>query len=165
MTPSGTKPTKPLIRYSPRPLSDYKVGAQGSFIGPATSTLLNTAGAWNLAYLSHDYDKVLMHPDPQFTVNVRRTAQMRLDGSGIDLAGSAPLSKLVGSLLMLPAPRFVYLINQHPIMAQLPLFMIYGQSWLKTIEERSHLCQADERPPDYICDYSMANSVLTKFRK
>jgi hypothetical protein len=103
----------------------------------------------------------LTHKDPQFTVNVRRTIQMKLDGSGLDMAMN-PVSGVVESLLQLPAPRFVYLISQHPILVQLPMYLAYGHAWLKTIEERSFLCQVDAYQPEPIDDFSMAKAELDR---
>jgi hypothetical protein len=123
--------------------------------------MLTTTGAWNLAYLSYDYERSLTHKDPQFTVNVRRTIQMKLDGSGLDLAMN-PVSGVVESLLQLPAARFVYLISQNPILVQLPMYLAYGHAWLKSIEERSFLCQVDSYQPEPIDDVSMAKAELAR---
>lgn len=164
MTP--TKPnTNHLIRYSPRPLSDYRQVAVTSEIGPATSQMLTTQGAWNLAYLSYDYDKSLQHPDPYFTVNVKRSTQVRLDGSGLDIAQEYGVEHYVESWLHLPAPRFVHLITNSKILVDLPIYKAYGKQWLDTIHERSFLCQTHENPPDNIVDFSAARAVLKGLMK
>lgn len=131
--------------------------------GPATSSMLATTGAWNLAYLSHDFERSLLHPDPNFTVNVRRSTQVLLDGSGRDLTLMS-VSGAVEELLHLPAPRFVYLIARHPVLVQLPMYQAYGHAWLKVIEERSFLCQTDSYTPDEIDDLSLAQFELNRFR-
>lgn len=162
---SGTQITnRTLIRYSPRPLSDYRPPPGTSLYGPSTSAMLRTPGAWNLAYLSWDYDKCLDPDDHKFTVHVRRTCQMKLDGSGLDLAGTEPLNKLVESLLLLPAPRFVHLIEQHAILPSLPIYVAYGSTWLDTIKARSHLCQTYDDPPDNVVDFAAAKSLIDKIR-
>ncbi len=109
--------------------------------GPATSTLLDSEATWNLAFLSHDFNKTIDHPDPNFTTHVRRTVQTKLDGSGLGI-GEDPAT-LVASLLVLPAPRFVYLIKKHKVLQSLPLSQVYGQEWLETIEKRSWLCEVE----------------------
>jgi hypothetical protein len=70
---------------------------------------------------------------------------------------------VVAHLLHHPAPRFVHLIKQLPILATLPMYLKYGQSWLDTITERSRWCQADEVPSDNVVDFSDAKALLSKF--
>jgi len=52
------------IRYSPLPITEYKAGPKGAEYGPAISSMLTTAGAWNLAYLSHDFERTMLHGVP-----------------------------------------------------------------------------------------------------
>jgi hypothetical protein len=151
---------KHVSPYSPRPREAYNKSINGTVYGPASSSLLEATEAWNLAFLSNDFENRLHHPDPYFTTNVRRTTQTLLDGSGIDLTESFPLSQRVASLLRLPAPRFVYLIHKFAHLKSLPMYTAYGEEWLATIEERSHLCYVDDWEPETIADLSQANSVL-----
>lgn len=110
--------------------------------------MFDTTEIWNLAFLSHDFEQRLFHPDADFTVLVRRCAQMRLDGSGLDHA-MLDLPVIVAGLLRLPAPRFVPLIGRHPVLPSLPLFQRYGLPWLESMDTRSRLCRADiVDPPD-----------------
>ena len=132
-----------MINYSPCPKSSYRWESNGHSYRPATSQLLDTQETWNLAYLSHNYDTKREPSDPQFTTNVRRSAQWKLDGSGADLTGLGKV-KTVAALLRLPAPRFVMLIKGHAVLSTLPLFEAYGQEWLDTIEQRSWLCKVDD---------------------
>jgi len=128
-----------MIRYSPKPRDQYFRRVGGNVYGPAGSKLLDKVEIWNLAYLSFDYDSFLEHPDPLFTTHVRRTAQSRLDGSGA--APNECPTKLVMSLLTLPAPRFTYLVLRNkPLLQSLPLFRAYGATWLQSIVERDKLC-------------------------
>lgn len=152
--------THPVIRYSPRPISEYSRKTAGIETGPPGSAMLRTGAAWNLAYLSHDYD-LGPPPSPDFTVMVRRTCQTKLDGSGFDVATEDP-SGTVAALLALPAPRFVFLIKSHPVLSALPLYAKYGHSWLDTITKRSYLCQADESPPDNVVDFSAARAFISR---
>lgn len=156
MTSTSTQ----TIRYSPRPRETYQGSVEGTRYGPATSTLLDSHEAWNLAYLSHDFEKVLTHKDPYFTTNVRRTTQTILDGSGLDLTGSSPVSGLVASLLRAPAPRFVYLIQRHATLKSLPMYTAYGEAWLATIAARARICCVDDWEPDNISDLTQAKTVL-----
>ena len=156
-------PAAGIVRYSDRPMSAYvrKIGTVE--IGPATSRLLDTTQAWNLAFLSFDFDAHLDHPDPQFTTLVRRTLQTKLDGSGCDLAIGSPFEAAVGSWLVLPAPRFSYLVKQHRVLVDLPLYQAYGHQWLKTIEERSRICNAEAIPQnDDVSDLTVAKQFLSR---
>lgn len=92
----------------------------------------------------HSSAKLFFSTDPNFTTHVRRTVQTRLDGSGLGI-GEDPAT-LVASLLILPAPRFVYLIKKHKALQTLPLYQAYGQDWLSIIEKRSWLCEAESDP-------------------
>lgn len=132
---------KHMLRYSPKPIEAYTKVLAGKSYGPAHSKLLDTPESWNLAYLSHDYVAEFQHKDPMFTTHVRRTLQTKLDGTGLGI-GHDPTT-LVGSLLSLPAPRFVYLLRGNPhLVSTLPLFTAYGETWLATILNRERLCEA-----------------------
>lgn len=120
----------------------YTLG-RGS-LGPVRPALLDTPERWNLAYLSHDYEKKVWHKDPMFAVHVRRSTQTLLDGTGLDLCGMHDADHRVEGLLRLPAPRFVYLIRHHPVLAQLPLYLAYGEAWLDLIELRSRKCVIED---------------------
>ena len=163
--PPSTSRPPPVVRYSNKPLASYKKTKAKFSFGPATSALLDTVEAWNLAFLSFDYDTTLEHPDPQFTTNVRRSLQTRLDGSGLDIC--SPISKglVVGCLLRLPAPRFVYLLRRSPALAQLPLYLAYGDVWLDLIEQRSMICRAediDDPSTGAITDLGQAQAILER---
>lgn len=149
-----------IIRYSPRPREAYNKSINGTVYGPASSGLLEAPEAWNLAFLSNDFENRLHHPDPYFTTNVRRTTQTLLDGTGVDLTASVPQSELVASMLRLPAPRFVFLIHKFAHLKSLPMYTAYGDEWLATIEERSHLCCVDDWEPEDITDMAQAQAVL-----
>jgi hypothetical protein len=154
------------MNYSPQPRSAYRWIVGGHSYGPATSPLLDTPQAWNLAFLSHDYESRREHPDPNFSTHVRRTTQVRLSGNGIDLTSTE--SGLMGSLLLLPAPRFVYLIKHHPLLPKLPMFEHYGPQWLEVIDKRSRVCVADSHvdklpnPKDEEDLYHMVLAIVNK---
>lgn len=155
--------TKP-VRYSPKPLIEYQANYKGRPYGPATSSLLTASPeAWNLAYLSHDYDSLLQPADPYFTTNVRRTVQSRLDGSGPDLSGTVPPKQLVQGMLHLDAPRFVYLIQKRPHLRTLPMYLAYGESWVQTMEQRARKICVDATPVEPITDLQEAQTLLAKF--
>lgn len=154
----------PIIRYSPKPLQAYQASHKDQKYGPATSSLLaGSPEAWNLAYLSHDYDALLQPADPYFTTNVRRTVQSRLDGSGPDLAGSMPASLLIQAMLRLPAPRFVYLIHKHEHLKTLPMYLAYGDAWLQTMERRAMTISCDDTPVPPINDMQDALALISRF--
>jgi hypothetical protein len=132
-----------VIRYSSLPQEAYRSMACDGYAGLAGSILLDTPELWNLAYLSHDFERCPDHSDPDFAVMVRRSVQVRLDGSGPDLT-LLEGPGIVASLLRLPAPRFVALIRRHAVLNDLPLYRRYGPAWLNTIDQRSHLCRGPD---------------------
>lgn len=154
-----------MIRYSPKPKEDYTEVHSGKSYGVGTYSLLDSPEMWNLAYLSFDFDSSVYHKDPDFSTHVRRTCQSKLDGSGPDLVGSALASELIASLLSLPAPRFVYLIENHPVLPNLPMYLAYGPEWLTTIRSRAKICQVEDGPEDVILDLSLAKAVLGRILK
>ena len=141
--PNLKQQPSPVIRYSMKPMESY-LDAGGRSRPSARSPLMDTPERWNLAYLSHDYEKRAWHKDPMFAVHIRRCTQTLLDGTGLDLCGMQDADHLVGGLLRLPAPRFVYLIRRHPVLAQLPLYVAYGEAWLDLIELRSRKCVIED---------------------
>ena len=133
-------------RYSPRPREAYGQILHGFAFGPSASPLLDTVQAWNLAYLSYDFEANPDHPDVQFSTLVRRSTQVRLHDGTLGLADE--LKDLSGSWLLLPAPRFVYLVQNFKFLSEIPLYQAYGQAWLDTIQARGRLCQASFGPPE-----------------
>lgn len=134
------------MRYSPKPIDQYGIKANGRWIGPSDSKLLRgDVEAWNLAFLSHPFEFKAFHPDPRFVVNVSATVRTRLDDgsvgpihTGFDPRPDAPT---VRSLLMRPAEVFVrYVLDDADLRETLPLFRIYGATWLTLIQERAPLC-------------------------
>lgn len=156
---------RPPIRYSAKPLDEYKAKYKDRVYGPATSTLLDVPEAWNLAYLSHDYDTTLTHPDPYFSTNVRRTIQSRLDGNGPDLAGEYPPSRLVQHMLTLTAPRFVHLIRRHPVLELLPMYLAYGPAWVDLIDKRARLITTDHTVYPDIVSLDQAQMVIDRITR
>ena len=122
-----------VICYSPKPPKSYRTSL----------TILDSIELWNLAYLSHDFESAQYHADPSFAVHVRRTAQTRLDGRGLNLIDD-PTVKTVKSLLTLPPARFVLLMRHFPYLRNLPLYAAYGQDWLETMDQRAVYCQYEQ---------------------
>lgn len=151
-------------RYSSYPQSRYVKKSKKTDYGTASSVLLDTLQAWNLAYLSFDFENKHTHPDPHFTVHVRRSIQTRLGDSALDLVASEPYLGLVGGLLLLPAPRFVHVVKSLECLKKLPLYVAYGESWLETITARSWICGYGHEAEAQITDLSMANEILEKCR-
>ncbi len=141
-------------RYSPKPRMAYEKSKSGRKTHIAASCqLIEDVVTWNLTYLSHDLESMKMHSDPGFQVLVRRTIQTRLDGSGPDLTRMSDPKTRIEHWLTLPAPRFVYLVRQHPHLNSVPLYQAYGASWLQLIEKRSWLCQYQpDAEPDPLRD-------------
>ena len=71
------------MRYSPKPIEGYGVTHEGTFYGPSNFGFLNKdPEAWNLAFLSHDFEERPTLKDPKFTTLVRHSVLTKLsDGT------------------------------------------------------------------------------------
>lgn len=154
------------IRYSPLPIEGYSVNLGGKSYGPADSKLLKRPGAWNLAYLSHDYLETAQPGDPNFTTHVFFSIKFDWVSKVVDLGDTAPFEHTVASKLQMPAPQFVKWLCDHPdIAAELPLHKIYGPAWLETVTQRSFGCHDyDYGFEPEVTDTSEAQSLLRRFR-
>lgn len=165
------------LRYSPKPITAYSLVLPGGVnAGPAFAEFLkNDAEAWNLAFLSHPYEKRAEHPDPNFTIYVRRTLNVVLSTGSVDVLGKLPAKMLVRGLLQLPAHEFVdqvsslQTIANGPLLGHLPLFKAYGQHWLHTAAARAELClrapvASEHQPGDDVPHVADAAAVLKKFK-
>lgn len=137
-------------RYSPEPIGSYRFASLYKF-------LVEDPVAWDLAYLSWDFEAAKGPPDASFSTHVRRTLQFDLVSGRLDLTGGVhPLHTLRG-LLRYPAPRAVKLISELPLCHELQLFRAYGPAWLRTLEVRSHLYREPHNK-----DYDFEINVLTQ---
>jgi hypothetical protein len=166
--PNSPSRSPDVIRYSPLPQEAYRRMPLHGYTGLASSILLDTPELWNLTYLSHDFERCPDHSDPDFAVMVRRSVQVKLDGSGPDLT-LLEGPGIVASLLRLPAPRFVALIRRHAVLNDLPLYRRYGPAWLNTIDRRSHLCcgpdTAEEEDGNVLSGFEqLAKQVLARYQ-
>ena len=152
------------LRYSPRRMDSYFRTPDWVAFGPSAKRILDSTEAWNLAYLSHDYEADGAHTDPMFNIHVRRTTQVLLAGYGIAVH-SEDAEPVFGSLLRLPAPRFVYLIRQSPILTTLPLYLAYGLPWVELIEKRSHHCRNGDHEEYESTDLDDAVELLQRIAR
>lgn len=137
-------------RYSPEPIGSYRFASLYKF-------LVEDPAAWDLAYLSWDFEAARKPPDANFSVSVRRTLQFDLVAGKLDLTGEAPPSHTIRGLLQHPPPRAVKLITEHPKLRELQLFKAYGTIWLETLLKRSHLYREPHNK-----DYDFEVHVLTQ---
>lgn len=155
-----TKTQRYTMRYSPKPMQEYGQSA----------AMLDTVERWNLAYLSHPFEKQRYHKDPHFAVHVRRTTQMRLDGGGLDLTGTCPTEMLVESFFRLPAPRAVQRLLTLQTSLPLPMFQAYGAKWVDTMQRRAKQCWYDEHglepePVELESDTGILDQLLKRARR
>lgn len=168
------------IRYSPKPVDAYnKTLENGMAVGPGAAVFLRSdPEAWNLAWLSHDYEQKAEHPDGDFTVLVRRSVNTVLGTGEVDVLGMMPASATVRSLLQLPAERFLIEITTRtvnvdgekvPLLQRLPLFVAYGVEWLERAKERAGNCVAEEvaeLPADQMVPrFDQAALLIDKLRR
>lgn len=152
----------PPIRYSPRPLEAY---TSDIFTGPAKDRRISAVEVWNLAYLSHDYDKQLMHSDPHFLTHIRRTCQFDYVLGRVDLTFTSDTS--IAKHLRMPAPWFIkWLTNHKQVLVKLPMYEVYGPSWVLTMEQRARKCHTHDHEPDEpVHDLGAAVIELSRFMR
>lgn len=132
-------------RYSPHPIDFYSTANQSQI-------LQNDPAAWNLAYLSWDFDSHKVWPDPQFSTQVRRSLQFVVESGKLDLIDEVPASLTVRGFLLRPAPMAVKMLLGMRRLAELPLSKAYGATWIATIQERSHNYR---EPHDAVLDFQV----------
>lgn len=154
--------TTPVIRYSPRPLSEY---TSKVFPGPAEDSRVDRPEIWNLAYLSYDYEKSLKHKHPYFLSLVRRTCQFNVLDHTIDLTW-AQGGKLFFNVMRKPAPWVVNWLQRNPeILRALPLYEAYGPKWFDTMLARSRLCgDHGHEPEPAIESYAEATGLIARIQ-
>lgn len=168
------------LRYSPKPIDAYTARLPGGILaGPAQAEFLrNDVEAWNLAFLSHPYERRAEHSDPQFTIWVRRTVNTVVTTGSVDILGKLPADKLVRGLLQRPAREFVSAIRttqawaggeRVQLLPLLPLYIAYGDEWLQTIAERAGLClpapvASEYQPGDDVPHVKDAAALIDKLK-
>lgn len=137
-------------RYAPHPM--------GSYMGDRPS-IITRLPQWNLAFLSHPYEKLPLHKDPKFEVLVVRTARTRMSNGDEDVVGEH--DDTLETLLSLPAPQFLKVFKSLPLKKfEYPMYKAYGQQWLDTMEQRSWLCIGHDTPPDNVSPTSATLALL-----
>jgi hypothetical protein len=128
-----------IPRYSPKPIEDYSPVVRGIGVGPAYSALLaKDLEAWNLAWLSHEYEKSPEHDDPMFTTLVSRTLRMVRDtGSAGPPGVFVPAHRTVRGLLRLPPGEFWDHMAAEGLLRKTPLYAAYGEAWADLAFERA----------------------------
>lgn len=119
-------------RYSPAPIESYKSACMFKL-------LVDDEVAWNLAYLSWDFEANHGYPDAYFSTHCHRTLQFVISTGELDLASKVPNELKVRGLMSGPAPQVVLRIINLSRVRELPLFRAYGQNWLDTLIARSRL--------------------------
>lgn len=128
-----------IPRYSPKTVHEYGCFVDGSWLGPACSSLLRSdPAAWNLAYLSHDYDLQPINPSFPFIDLIQDTLSVPIDPRDLLQTGNQLSSRpSFRDLLRLPPWEFVGSVRLLRNLASLPLYDEYGHDWFETIEFRS----------------------------
>lgn len=164
-----------IIRYSPKPIEAYgtvvraqRVGAPdvGVPVGPHTSPLLaNDPEAWNLAFLSFPYEDDAYGNAPAFSVHIRRTLQVDVATGALDITETEPGLRVRLFLRYPPlkAVRLIYGLQPH-VLRNLPMYTIYGEGWLETIQSRASMLASMQDPDNDIFDVSQAADYLQRFR-
>lgn len=162
-------------RYSPRPIADYgakvRLRVAGSpktdevVTGPATSALLkDDPEAWNLAYLSHNYEGPRCLLDPFFTTHVRRTLQFVIRTGETDLVGDRE-HETVRPILRLPPLQAVKSVLRIERLKSLPLYQAYGKTWIEIIQRRASALASMQDPDNDVVSVQDASTYLERFTK
>ena len=175
-------PVQPL-RYSPQPIDAYNAKIAGTIdAGPGHAVFLrDDPEAWNLAFLSHPYEKQPENLDGQFTVNVRRTVNTVIATGEVDVLGKLPARLTVRRFLQGPPQDFIHAVESLQclqagkmvaLLDRLPMYQAYGDEWLETMRERAGLCLSAPvatdtscpLPGDDVTNVDDAAAALAKFR-
>jgi hypothetical protein len=157
--------------YSPRPMAEYsqKVPGGGSY-GPFQSPFLARTEAWNLAWLSHDFERQPLHPDANFTTLIRRTIDFVVKDGVEDITRAAPLRLKIRGVMRLDPDDAVAQIVAMKYLPRVPLFAAYGRAWVTTMQGRIATCRINpakvlEASMDVeVSDFSDAMTVLARLR-
>ncbi|MFM9881033.1 MAG: hypothetical protein ACKVOO_11575 [Burkholderiaceae bacterium] len=165
-----THTPKGAYRYSPKPVQDYDLNLGGLLVGPGQSPFLaGSFEAWNLAYLSHDFEAEPVHPNPGFTTACRATTNYFLDQGVVDLIGNGPAHMKVQGLLRRNPEDFLRALTRHPNHKKTALYLLLGATWIGIMQSR--LDQCARNPAKVLLesmdleptDFALAESVLSKF--
>ena len=131
------------MRYSPQPIEYYSRNLLDLRVGPAQSPFLRDDPlAWNLAWVSHNYDATPQASDPKFTTHVRETARNH---------------ELRKHLNKLPEQFYhAVFVLQPRLVRSLPMFAAYGLPWVNTVQQRARWAE----PNDPLLDAPIGNTAL-----
>lgn len=132
-------------RYSPHPIKHY--GAD------IFKILVQDKDAWNLAYLSWDWEERGAIQDPYFSTHIVRTLQCQV-GAG----------QILRACLNNIPPRAAYLIRSLPGVSATPLVLAYSKTWLETLDQRARQWRAPHHPTldAPVNDFTSALEVIRK---
>jgi len=147
-----------MTRYSTKPPTDYKHAKPFKI-------LHSDPDAWNLAYLSWDWEDGAF-PDPHLSVNVWHTLMYVMETGVIDLTDRVPTALKVRGLMKGPPPKVVHILTNLNCLKDTPMFKVYGQNWVDTMTQRSHLFREpfDESLDAKFIDMSDALKIIAKVR-
>lgn len=145
------------MRYSPEALERYPVASRSML-------LAGDPLAWNLAWLSWDWENYPVHPDPAFTGHVHRTMQFVIEDGVIDVARLYPDNAKVGAFMTLPPPSAALKLLALELRESVPLYRAYGAVWLETVMARSHLYREphDDSLDQQVIDTQQALTLLSR---
>lgn len=127
------------MRYSAKPIECYGRVVDGELRGPSTLPVLkNDLEAWNLAYLSFNFDAQPVCPFPEFGYLVGKSLRTDLT-TGVSHPPGVPLPRqlTMRPFLRQPPREFVSTMLAHPMLRKLPLYKGFGENWVRVLFERS----------------------------
>lgn len=132
-------------RYSPHPPKHYGADIFGIF--------QKDQAAWDLAYLSWDWEGRGVIRDLYFSTHILRTLQVPV---GAGLTARACMNNI--------PPRAVYLFLGLPHLRATPMFQTYGQVWADTLQWRARAWHEPHHPrlDAPVNDFTSAMEVIRK---
>ena len=146
------------VKYTP-PIGNFPKAGMFKF-------LHTDQAAWDLGYLSWDFDKGEGYPDAHFSVNILQTLQFVIKTGAVDMAKTLPASELVRGMIKGPAPMIAKALVGFPRLQETRMFLAYGGKWLETVQSRSYLYREpyDVKYDAEVADMTAAMGVLSRLK-
>lgn len=172
---------KPVIRYSPKPMSEYKLwrpdtpteykkGSGNLDSGTIQFTLkAHEPATWNLAYLSHPFERGNPPKDLTLYVWCSHFVRTNIHTGELTRKHSDVLEipdDHVYPQLLKPAPQFIkWLDDNQELLLRSDIYEAYGDRWLDLIRKRAFKCATHDEPDEQqIRSVAEARKLLQAFR-
>lgn len=172
---------KPVIRYSPKPMSEYTLWrpstpakfdkSTGKLDSRTIQFLLtvNEPATWNLVYLSHPFERGAPPKDLMLYIWCSHLVRLNIHTGEVTKkhgeVAEIPEDYVFHQLLK-PAPQFIKWLddNQEPL-KRTGIYETYGDRWLNLIRKRAFKCATYDEPDEpQIRSVAEARKLLQAFK-